>query len=74
MASSEVEIANLVYRDAECIDAGDFPAAADLFAHAGRRSRAGRGPGHLAGEHHPLRGRNAAHQARHHQPESGSMR
>ena len=34
MASSEVEIANLVYRYAECIDGGDFEAAAGLFAHA----------------------------------------
>jgi 3-phenylpropionate/cinnamic acid dioxygenase small subunit len=34
MASSEVEIANLVYRYAECIDGGDFEGAAALFAHA----------------------------------------
>lgn len=34
MAASEVEIANLVYRYAECIDAGDFEGAARLFAHA----------------------------------------
>ena len=32
--SSEVEIANLVYTYAERIDAGDFEAAAALFAHA----------------------------------------
>ena len=32
--SSEVEIANLVYIYAERIDAGDFEAAAALFAHA----------------------------------------
>lgn len=34
MASSEVQIVNLVYRYAECIDSGDFEAAAALFAHA----------------------------------------
>jgi hypothetical protein len=34
MGSSEVEIANLVYTYAERIDAGDFEAAAALFAHA----------------------------------------
>jgi 3-phenylpropionate/cinnamic acid dioxygenase small subunit len=34
MASSEVEIANLVYRYAELIDSGDLEGAAGLFAHA----------------------------------------
>ena len=34
MVSSEVEIANLVYRYAECVDSGDFEAAAALFTHA----------------------------------------
>lgn len=43
MASSEVEIANLVYRYAEYIDGGDFEAAADLFAHA-RSTAAGGSP------------------------------
>lgn len=31
---AETHIANLLYRYAECIDAGDLPAAAGLFAHA----------------------------------------
>lgn len=34
MASSEVQIANLVYRYAELIDSGDLEGAADLFLHA----------------------------------------
>lgn len=34
MASSEVQIANLVYRYAEYIDSGDFTGAAKLFEHA----------------------------------------
>ena len=34
MASSEVEIANLVYRYAEFIDSGDLEGAAALFTHA----------------------------------------
>ena len=34
MASSEIEIANLVYRYAEYIDSGDLPGAAGLFANA----------------------------------------
>jgi len=34
MASSEVAIANLVYRYAECIDAGDLEGAVALFAAA----------------------------------------
>ena len=34
MASSEVAIANLLYRYAESIDSGDLEAAAGLFAHA----------------------------------------
>jgi 3-phenylpropionate/cinnamic acid dioxygenase small subunit len=34
MASSEVAIANLVYRYAECIDSGDLEAASELFRHA----------------------------------------
>jgi hypothetical protein len=34
MASSEVEIANLVYRYAEFIDSGDLEGAAALFKHA----------------------------------------
>jgi 3-phenylpropionate/cinnamic acid dioxygenase small subunit len=34
MASSEVEIANLVYRYAELIDSGDLEGAAALFTHA----------------------------------------
>jgi len=34
MASSEIEIANLVYRYAEHIDSGDFEGAAGLFSHA----------------------------------------
>ena len=34
MASSEVAIANLVYRYAELIDSGDLEATAQLFAHA----------------------------------------
>jgi 3-phenylpropionate/cinnamic acid dioxygenase small subunit len=32
--SARGEIENLLYRYAECIDAGDFAAVADLFAHA----------------------------------------
>ncbi len=32
--SSEVAICNLVYRYAECMDGGDFAAAAELFRHA----------------------------------------
>jgi 3-phenylpropionate/cinnamic acid dioxygenase small subunit len=31
---AETEIANLLYRYAECIDAGDLPGAAALFEHA----------------------------------------
>src|SRR6185436_14346628 len=34
MSSSEVQIANLLYRYAECIDTGDIVAAAELFRHA----------------------------------------
>lgn len=34
MVSSEQQIANLVYHYAECVDAGDFAAAAELFRHA----------------------------------------
>ena len=34
MNSNEVQITNLLYRYAECIDGGDFNAAAELFAHA----------------------------------------
>jgi 3-phenylpropionate/cinnamic acid dioxygenase small subunit len=34
MVSSEQQIANLVFRYAECIDSGDLEGAADLFAHA----------------------------------------
>ncbi|MCB2061135.1 MAG: nuclear transport factor 2 family protein [Novosphingobium sp.] len=34
MASSETQIANLVYRYAECIDSGDLEGAAALFTHA----------------------------------------
>lgn len=34
MASSEIAIANLVYRYAECIDSGDLEAASELFRHA----------------------------------------
>jgi 3-phenylpropionate/cinnamic acid dioxygenase small subunit len=34
MSSSEVEIANLLYRYAEYIDTGNFAAAAELFRHA----------------------------------------
>lgn len=34
MASSEVQIANLLYRYAELIDGGDLEGAAALFAHA----------------------------------------
>lgn len=37
MASSEVEITNLLYRYAELIDGGDLPGAAALFAHASIR-------------------------------------
>jgi 3-phenylpropionate/cinnamic acid dioxygenase small subunit len=32
--SSETQIANLLYRYAECIDAGDLKGASELFAHA----------------------------------------
>jgi 3-phenylpropionate/cinnamic acid dioxygenase small subunit len=32
--SSEVQIANILYRYAECIDTGDFAGAASLFKHA----------------------------------------
>jgi 3-phenylpropionate/cinnamic acid dioxygenase small subunit len=32
--SSAVEITNLLYRYAECMDAGDFAGAAELFRHA----------------------------------------
>ena len=34
MASSEVQIANLLYRYAEYIDSGDLEGAAALFTHA----------------------------------------
>jgi 3-phenylpropionate/cinnamic acid dioxygenase small subunit len=34
MASSEVQITNLLFRYAELIDAGDFPALGELFRHA----------------------------------------
>ncbi len=34
MSSSEVQIANLQYRYAECIDTGDLVAGAELFRHA----------------------------------------
>lgn len=34
MASAETQIANLLYRYAECIDGGDFAGAAALFARA----------------------------------------
>jgi hypothetical protein len=34
MSSSEVEIANLIYRCGECIDSGDLAGEAALFAHA----------------------------------------
>lgn len=34
MGESRGEIENLLYRYAECIDAGDFQGVADLFAHA----------------------------------------
>ncbi|MCB2072930.1 MAG: nuclear transport factor 2 family protein [Novosphingobium sp.] len=34
MPSSETQIANLVYRYAECIDSGDLEGAAALFSHA----------------------------------------
>jgi hypothetical protein len=34
MSGSAVEITNLLYRYAECIDAGELDEAADLFAHA----------------------------------------
>ena len=34
MTGSATEIANLLYRYAELMDAGDFAGAADLFAHA----------------------------------------
>jgi hypothetical protein len=34
MPSSEVEIANLVYRCGECIDSGDLAGELALFAHA----------------------------------------
>jgi hypothetical protein len=34
MTSSEVQIANLLYRYAECIDSGDFVGASNLFTHA----------------------------------------
>jgi len=34
MASSEVQVANLLYRYAECIDSGDLEGAAALFAQA----------------------------------------
>ena len=34
MASSEVQITNLLYRYAELIDSGDFDALGELFAHA----------------------------------------
>lgn len=41
MASSEVEIANLVYRYAEYIDSGDLTGAAALFSHARIKTAAG---------------------------------
>ena len=41
MASSETEIANLLYRYAECIDTGDLQGAAALFAHAEIETAAG---------------------------------
>ena len=34
MAPAEIQIANLLYRYAECIDAGDFSGAAALFSRA----------------------------------------
>ena len=37
---AETQIANLLYRYAECIDTGDLAAAAELFEHA--RIRVGR--------------------------------
>jgi 3-phenylpropionate/cinnamic acid dioxygenase small subunit len=40
--SAETQIANLLYRYAECMDSGDFAGAAALFEHA--RLRVGRGP------------------------------
>lgn len=41
MVTSETEIANLVYRYAECIDSGDFEAAAALFSHARIKTQLG---------------------------------
>jgi 3-phenylpropionate/cinnamic acid dioxygenase small subunit len=41
--SAESQIANLLYRYAECMDNGDFAGAAALFEHA--RLRVGGGPG-----------------------------
>jgi hypothetical protein len=41
MTSSETAITNLVYRYAECIDAGDFDGAAALFTHAQVRTTRG---------------------------------
>jgi len=42
----ETQITNLLYRYAECIDSGDFAAAAALFEHA--RLRVGSGAGWIA--------------------------
>jgi 3-phenylpropionate/cinnamic acid dioxygenase small subunit len=39
--SAETEIANLLYRYAECMDSGDFAGAAALFEHARLRVAAG---------------------------------
>lgn len=41
--SAETQIANLLYRYAECMDSGDFAGAAALFEHA--RLRVSEGPG-----------------------------